>query len=55
MTAKKLLELVDSLAIALVNHNHKWTVDERKNYEAVVRELREDLGIELSLEEENNA
>ena len=30
---KKVLETLDQLGLALTNHRHKWTNEERKNFE----------------------
>jgi hypothetical protein len=36
---KELLESVDSLGLALADKNHKWSNEERKNYEKAIKIL----------------
>ncbi len=43
-TQKKYRELVvkalDALALALTNHNHEWTNNERKLYEKAIKAIK---------------
>lgn len=36
----KVVEALDSLALALVEHNHTWTNEERKAYEDAIKTLQ---------------
>jgi hypothetical protein len=37
---KKVLETLDQLALALINHNHTWTIEERQNYEQSIKTVK---------------
>jgi len=37
---KKVLETLDQLALALTNHNHTWTIEERQNYEQSIKTVK---------------
>jgi len=37
--AKQTLAALNTLGLALANHNHKWTKDERSGYEKATRSL----------------
>lgn len=38
-TSEVIKEALDKLALALVDHNHQWTDDERKLYDEAMRML----------------
>jgi hypothetical protein len=40
MNREMILKSLDELALALVQHNHVWTKEERKLYESAVKILK---------------
>ncbi len=41
--ATRVLDALDALALALAEHDHQWTIDERRMYEQAVAYLRTEL------------